>query len=436
MAEGFDFDFSERQRSQAEKDFRLQLEAQSEGGPNVEPQTAAMFGGLLKYGGPNIQAFIAEEAVHSLLVRRVRPAAAASHFRTRVVHYGYSYALESSRGKRNFSDNELVTPELWRPTINSLERDLKEERSMAAETLQADSFLSASTTPPDRELGPETIFQLAADRFPHGIRRLDFGSSLGIGALRAVYKDEFPMTFEEVKIEPADDISPLIDVTQNANKILARTSLYTEVVCVDRVPFYREDLQRWDDGFSSFALSGLRPSERHSSHFEVIKSLMDRKRSGAKDYDPNCKVKFRRADLLEDEEFHDFLDEFIEPFDVITVNYVTQELAPEQQQRLHRVLARLLSENGILIYLHQAEIKPVYEQSPADITAVSHFDDYASESWRSNMHLQDNLNPVRGLQQAMRFFDNRTRRARLRTNAKLVVNGSLEPVSELIRNNA
>jgi hypothetical protein len=277
------------------------------------------------------------------------------------------------------------------------------------------------------------------DRFPDGERRLDVGSSIALGALQAWYKNEVPMKFARAGIEAVGKGSQTnIDVKPNANAILSRPSNIREIVCVDKVPYYDEERQQWDEGYVGYALSGLRPSERNSRYLDDAIALLDKKRKGKPGYDENCGVKFHRADLLDIRDLSVFKDAHPEPFDFITVNYVTQELSFEEQIKLHEVLCGLLSYNGILIYVHQAAINPGHgNKGPVDMVHIRPIERYATRPWQSNMHVQDNLHPdKKGLQHVMNFWDTRCKSVLFSPTGKLVVNGALEPVSDLVRNRA
>jgi hypothetical protein len=332
-----------------------------------------------------------------------------------------------------FSDADRVTVDDWAEPIALLKEDLSKSRSMALGMFIAGiSFQIAATPVRERYFPPELIAQLTKERYPKGIRALDIGSSIMVGALQLMHKDEFPMEFDKVSTgAPGSAFSE--DLTKEVNEIVARPSVFNEIICVDRFPFYNEIRQRYDAASAEYALSGLRPSERNNpDYFNIVKSLMSKKQKDADGYDSRSRVKFHAIDPLDPVELLEFRDQYPEPFDFVIMNYVTQELPTTSQRRLHSIASELVSEAGIILYNHQAYLHPWNVQQPAPIENLRHYESYATVAYRSHMHIVDKQHPVEGLQDMMRYYDNRCREVKLGVG-KLVVNGSAEPIIDLVR---
>lgn len=403
-----------------------EMTLQAKGGPNVEDPTAAMFEAVLsERDDPHIRLLL-EDAGESTIIRRgIKSAAAISALRTSLTSYFYARYEEQGQ---EFTDAHRTSREHWQEPFAALKDDLRNWESMAVGALHAGiTYMTASTPVAERYYPAALLGQLTRDRHPQGKRVLDIGPSIGVGALQLMYSDEYSMAFDNVSIGSSDE-----DVTKNVNEILSRTSPFREIVGVDTLKYYDEERQRFDQERARFSLSGLRPSERNNpAYYGRIKKLMEKKQKGAPGYDPNCRVKFHQGNLLKAQDLDDFKQQFGEKFDLITVNYVTQEMPPQQQLKLHEVALELRSEDGLIVYIHQAHMRPGVTQ-PASIGNVKHYETYATLPWRSNMHVDDGLHPVTGVQEMMGFYDNRCRLARI-GGGKLVVNGAVEPLSDLVK---
>lgn len=407
-----------------------EMSLQSQGGPNVEAPTAAMFMALLESDSIEIQNLVID-AADSAARRGIGYGPAVSGFRTSLIDFFRTKYEESGA---EFSDEDLTKPEDWIDPIHLLHEDLTLAVSKAFDSIRSGiTFREAATPVKERYASAAAVTQLVKERFPNGARGLSIGCSIMLGELQLKYSDEFPFSFESVTA-PDGAKGQEIDLTDRANKLVGHPSVFSKVVGVDIFPVYNEYRQRYDADNAHFALSGWRPSERADpSYFKEANMLMAKKQTGAPGYDPDCKVNFWQANLLESLDFAEFQEHNPEPFDVIVMNYVTQELRREDQVRLHEAASKLVSENGLIIYNHQAYIPPKHLKQPTPIQNVKHYKSYATMPYSSSMHIVDMMHPVRGLQEAMRYRDNRCQVVRLGV-AKLMVNGALEPVSELFRN--
>jgi hypothetical protein len=417
-----------------------EIEIQAQGGPNVEPPTAAMFQAiLLEKDDPSIAYLLDGAASHALVRRGVSVGAATSALRTSFVDYFRAYYRQEFG--EEFPDATLVSAEQWKPNIDLLKKDLLTDRSMAVSQLYSDiTFREAATPIKERYFPPALIAHLVQERMTdQPWRVLDIGSSVPVGALQLRYQHDFPMSMHSVtELDARGAVAG--DLTDRANDILSRPQLLGEIVCVDQYPVFNEKFQRFDEAYVEYALSGLRPSERSDhEYFNTLKALIDRKRKyydgqTSSSYDPDNGVTFHTGNLLHKHDLGTFKELFPEPFDLIIMNYVTQELATEQQIKLDRITDRLLSPEGIKIYNHQAYLVSTPQEHPAPISDLRHWQSYATEPYRSNMHLRDNLHPVPGLQEPFNYLDNRCQTLRVSAYGKLVVNGELEPIADLIKN--
>ncbi len=402
-----------------------EIALQSKGGPNVEPQTAAMFGALLGSRDAAIQGVLADAAEHAAL-REIGCGPAVSGLRTTLVDY---FRARSEEDGKEFSDASLLTAADWKPFIAMLADDFVSNESSAIDSVHSGIFFREAATPvKERYASFAAVTQLLKERFPDGARALSIGCSIMVGELQLMHSDEFPMSFETVTIGKRHH-----DVTAAANKLVQRPTCFREIVGVDINHTYYEDKQRYDTDTAHYALSGLRPSERNNpAYFNIVKSLMFKKEIGQPEYTPDNGVLFHQANLLDPVERADFTDKHPEPFDVIMMSFVTQELSTEDQLRMHEVASQLVSDNGVIIYNHQAYIPRKFQSQPVDITQVRHYKSYATVPYSSAMHVVDMMQPVQGVQEAMKYHNNRCQRVRLGT-AKLMVNGTVEPISDLIK---
>lgn len=414
-----------------------EMARQSQGGPNVELQTAAMFGALVQEkDDPALRTLFEDAGEAALIVRGIKSAAAISGFRTALIDYFRQRAVESGE---IFSDHELTEARRWKPYIETLKSDLRTQESMAVQALYAGStFREAATPVASRYYSDELLAQAISERYPNGARGLDVGSSIFGGPLQLIHKAEFPMWFNSVVT--TDLGGAVADLTPNANRLLAKKPMFREIVATDVFPVYYEERQSYDIGNLRFSLSGLRPSERNGRpdsseppYIQALGALINKKQKNKREYTKDSRVTFQQANLLNPVDLANFKDKYPEPFDVIIGNFVTQELSPHAQREMHKALCGLLAENGILAYNHQARIDPALAGRPVGIEHVQHLSDYAVSEWSSYNHVLDMLNPVRGLQEMMSFYDNRCVDVRL-SMGKLVVNGELVPISDLVRN--
>jgi hypothetical protein len=461
---------------QAKQAFVGELREQSGGGPGVEPETAAMFQALLAYGedelGENPIDTLLTEAAWHMKRRGVKPGAAISGLRTALIEYfSGRWAAEG----REFSDADRIRPDDWRVPIAYLQRDLSKDagpaagngkmsivkndsidrRHMAVEFISGSFFYNAVTPVESRYYNDELLAQLLLERFPDGVRALDIGCSLMIGSLMLMHKAELPpLHYGSVTYRPPGS-RRIINLTEKADEIVNRPPAYREIVAVDPIAVFeerdepykavKERLARnnpgvpvrirpqYDERFVSYSLNGLRPSERNdAAYMSDLRRLLALKENAWKE-GRNSGVTFEQVNLVHPIEVEGFRTKYPEPFDVIFMNYVTQELRPDDQVRLHKHAFSLLSDNGIIVYQHQAYISG-HVPKPAPIEAVQPYTRYASQPWKSQMHVVDRLHPVKpdGVQKMMNAYDNRWHDIRVATG-KLVVNGSLEPIADLIR---
>lgn len=399
-----------------------ELARQSKGGPGVEKQTAALFEAILDEA--ELQPVLAEAADHRIGKRDLKSAAAVSAIRSAFITYFRSAIPD-------FNDAERLKSEDWHEPLNTLKEDLKTMDSMAIGSFLMDVTHNETNTPvAERYFTDELIGQLTKDRFPGGIRGLDIGSSIMVGALQLIHKNDFPMRFQKVRGPGGPKKS---DLTRKANAIVGREAVFKEIVCVDDALIYFNERGQYDSRIQDRAISCLRPSERNNpSYIARIKALTDTKQLGTSTYDKDSPVRFHPGNLLNPIELAFFKEQHPEPFDFIMVNYLTQELPPASQLKLHSVAVDLLSENGLLVYNHQAYIHPWNTPQPASINNLHHYESFATTPFSSSMHLVDNLNPVKGIQEMMRYRDNRCQVVRL-TAGRLVVNDMLVPIDDLVR---
>lgn len=101
---------------------------------------------------------------------------------------------------------------------------------------------------------------------------------------------------------------------------------------------------------------------------------------------------------------------------------------------MHDIAVGLLSPNGLLIYNHQAKIAQRHQQHPTAIDNVKHLKSYATTPYSSATHYVDMAHPELGVQQAFTSYDNRCQDLRVNSAARLMVNGCLERVADLVEN--
>jgi len=397
-------------------------------GPNVEPPTAAMFAaGIMLYPYSQALQEIVGQTSANMVRRNISVMAAVSGLRNTLTHYFY---LDDVANGIDFSDQQLITPGDWRPRFARLEADFRlpsSRRSDAAKFLSHMGlyFLDACTPVKERMLPVEVLSQLTAERFPHGARMLDYGSSVMVGSLYVTNKDAIvaPAHFKSVGGD--------MDLTLKANKLLDEPGKIREVVCVDRFPVYNPG-RGYDDPLWRYAINGLRPSERNNpiyrNDLQILKTLKEMDEITA---DSRSGVQFQQADFLRPTDVEAFKEQYPEPFDFIVANYVTQELSPVDQLRLYGILRGFLSENGILVLNHQAHLLNTTAK-PVGMESVLPHDSYAGKLWLSESHVLDNLQADEGLQHIASSEDNRWGNIRLAAG-KLVVNGVAVPVGELVQ---
>ncbi len=238
------------------------------------------------------------------------------------------------------------------------------------------------------------------------------------------------MSFEKV----TDDEPEKEDLTDKANSILSRKRIFSRIVGMDQYAYYHNQKKHYDTAITRFSLNGLRPSERKDvNYMNTLQSLLDKKNIGSEGYDENSPYSFFEGNILDERDYYFLKEGFSGTFDIIMANFVTQEVPSWERRLLHDKLCSLLSDNGVLIYNHQAFIKPPTVKK-ARIVNIEHFKHYATKPYRSRMHVLDMLQEHNGIQEIAHSYDNRLRRLVLKQSGKLVVNGIPEPVDDLVRN--
>jgi len=412
----------------AETELLREIQSQAKGGPNVEPQTAALWGALLRDKENVAVRGILSEAAEAAKIRGVGRAAAASALRTEIIYFFRTVYGENGG---SFSDENLLDTTDWKGPMEILKIKLKDGNGLAVDRAFNTGFEGAITPVKERYNIDEVLAQVVSERFPQGAQGLDVGSSIMAGSLQLMYKDEFPMSADQITIEPPIS-NRKIDATAHFNKLLERPGTFRNIVAIDTYPFYEERRQSYDIGDLEKAFSGLRPSERNSDYVRDLRALISKKQSGSEHYDGNSRVVFQRTNLLDDQELADFKDEVGSQFDIIIANYLTQELTPEDFLRIHNIFQDLRSPNGLIAYTHQVYRHPVNKKQPYTAENLVPYKNYATEAFRSVTHVDDALNPIGGIGEAARWLDNRCRIGRLGT-APLIVNGRPEPFFDLVR---
>lgn len=408
--------------SPAVEQLTAELERQSKGGPGVEKQTAAMFCAIINE--VELRPILAEVAEHRLNIRGIKSAPAVSAIRSAFI----TYFRANIPG---FSDENRHAPADWEEPLSVLKEDLNEMNSMEIGSFLMDVTHNETNTPvAERYYTDELIAQLVKDRFPKGIRALDIGSSIMVGALHLTHKNIFPMSFQEVRTPGVGEEGELTD---KANEILQREGAFKKIVCVDNALIYFKDRRQYDSRIRERAISCLRPSERaNPDYLGRIHTLTETVHRGSPSFEEDSPVSYHQGNLLNPIELGFFKEQHPEKFDMIMVNYLTQELPAEDQIRLHDAALELLSEQGLLIYNHQAYIHPWNAPRPVSIHNLRPYESFATTPYSSSMHLVDNMFPVRGIQEMMRYRDNRCHVVRLGMG-ELVVNGAFEPIHDLVK---
>jgi hypothetical protein len=410
-----------------------ELEEQTNVGPNIEQPTAAMFSAVLSRSNNQPIHHMLSEAAATMSARDIKVGAAVSGLRTTLVTYFMNrYAAITGE---DFSDPQRLTAADWIDPLNMLEQDLGDENSSAANYVlnMGIGFFAAVTPVRERYLTTELYAQLLRDRFPNGAQVLDIGSSIMAGPLYLMHKGTFDdqIGFQKVEFRERNNDVPL-DLTETINEKIRRATAIRGFVCVDKFPVFDEDRGEYDPAFAAHARGGLRSSERNNpTYMHDLHKAMHLKEIAGKD----SPVIFQAADLLNARDLAEFKEKFVAPFDIIVMNYVTQELNQEDQHNLHTVAEGLLSENGIIMYNHQAYLRRTRNNlRPATTADIIHYGSYATSRWKSTGHVLDRLAESHniGLQTMMKSYDNRCQRVRLGMG-KLVVNDSLVPIAELVQ---
>lgn len=406
----------------------LEMRRQARGAEGVEPPTAAMFSRILQEQGYPLKPVLDEAAEFRIIRGGMKSSPAMSAVRSALIHHFRQRIPD-------FSDAHRLSPEDWDEPVELLKEDLRrfdiEGDSGRVGAFFFDLDVRPTATPiKSRYYLAELFAQLGgSERFPRGIRALDVGSSVMVGAQQLMSKDEFPMSFERVVIAP-DDRDEYIDVTENAERLVARKSIFKEIVCVDSYPVYWETRGGYDTTLEEFAISCMRPSERSNKTYQdTVKALMAKDKKASN-------INFMWADLLTPSGLATFKEQYPEKFDMILVNYVTQELPPHDQRRLHHILGELLHKpgdgGGIILYVHPAYTHPVNVTQPVPIRNVRHYETHV-KPFRHSMHLVDNLYVPEGVQEVMSFRNNRCQDILVRASGGLMVRGTFQSIPDLLQ---
>ncbi len=349
-----------------------------------------------------------------------------SAVRTATVHHG-RMRIE------NFSDKDWSKPENADRLVELINDDL-ENQATGIDVDSLGTFLfdldyrNTPTAPGGKRYTWAEFFAqlLGESRFPYGIKALDVGPSIIVGAQQLMSKDKFPLRLEDVTVPSGGEE---IDVTDVVRELLKRPSLFREIDCVDSEPVYWESRKEYDSTIGELAISAMRPiSERGDPAFvQEIRDLMaiDKEASN---------ISFMWADMLKASGRATFLERFRERYDMIIVNYVTQEMAWPDQRKLHHILCSLLRPpeegGGVLAYIHPAHIHPVNVTQPAPIRNIRHYETHVGPH-RHRLHLTDNLYAPKKLQEIMSFEDNRCQRSRV-YGGEVMLDGRLQSIPDLL----
>jgi hypothetical protein len=385
------------------------LREQSEGGPGVEPQTAAMFGAVIIAHEAEMHAvdtdarpiteLLNDTATEQIGVRNKNPAAAVTVLRTSLVHFFRRDSIE--KNQPTFTDAKLWTPDHWQPGMDILSSALTENLSNAVTSLRANIIIRhGSTTVKERTAVLEMVAQLVGkNRFPAGMRGLDIGSGLMLSPIQHMNRGRFPLRMNYLGYREHGGRAQKL--TKMVNTILQQETVFTEFVANDSAIIYhthdhgsdRKIRKQYDRGSVEFAAAGFRPSERNDPHYmQMVQSMLDTKQLGAWGYDEHERVKFAWGNLLDDNELEDFIDEFAGTFDFISHSFLWQELSEDLQVKLHEVDKRLISPNGVIVHLHQAHLGE-HGDGPAPKEAITSYTDYATKPNRSQLQIIDTANP-------------------------------------------
>jgi len=399
-----------------------ELERQAQSPRGVDPQTAALYKALLAQRETSLTPVLIEAADFRIDRQGQTSSGAVGAVRSALATY-------FSAVEPGFSDADRTTPEAWETPLKRLNDDLASlDGDEIGDFLYNLSFRPVATTLHYRALPPELMLQLVSERFPQGAKHLDVGSSGMITTRWQHRKQPGPLNFSEVYIPHDDNPSDTrIIVTNKANAIVNRPSLLKESVCVDIVPVYHQDRQRYDGGFENWLKGCVRSSERNDAEFmAVLEALLQP--------DPTDKnITFSLQDLTTARDQALFLEEQPELFDFITANNMIHQIQPTKRYGLLDFLTTRLSPNGLLIidefvYLHPANLK-----KPATFKNVRVYDHWHIPNRHRTLYY-DNLNPVKCVQEALSFSDNsRVRKPRVESGT-LITNDSAEPIADLIKN--
>lgn len=407
---------------------------EARGGPGVPSQVQALWCQVLTEGSARDSPIniLLDDVSDSINERGGIPVEAAlSGLRTSIIAYSTNEYL--ARGEA-FHDIRRVKPKDWKEPVAYLVEDLGKQRgteqsmSLAYHIHAGITFRGAATPPPDRGMPTQALLHMAADRSPEGARVLDVASSIGTSALSLVYG--FYTEFKSVHI---DSGSKLRSITKHAQNLVNTRVPIEEVVCVDKAQLWTPEREQYDPGYLLHALSGLRPNERADHIYMTrLRGLINRKQKGTRSFKSDSPVKFFEGNFLRPSDLEEFKHKHKGGFNLITADYLTQELSPSERIAMHYILIGLLKEDGILAYKHQMRLKSD-AATPTGIEDLETVQDYSVTPYSSYQHVYDAMLPEHGLQETMQAYDNRWRKVRVLGSGALAVGGKPKPITEIIQ---
>ncbi len=421
--------------------FHEEVQYQSKHPPGEDPVTGAFYSRLLEEPLSSPLSVAIEEMIDLHIKREdgmIMPSVWANNVRASIFTFLMTKTEQTHIAKK-FSFNGLDDPKAWDKHFREVNEALGNTYSSwptdrATDALNSNLLINnVQTTISDRNGPLELVMQSLRERFPDGIDWLEEGCGIMLGAQQMLLKDRYPFNFNSVGLLGDNFERKNARLTHKANRLVKRSSLLNNVVCVDLVPVYHNGRAAnsshasiapgYDPSAVEWARGSLRPSEYSNPSFmKKFNGLLVEK---------SPKITFTRADLSDEVGAEKFEDRHPgKKFDVISFLTVLHQMSGHKRHMMMERGKSLLKPGGIMVIQDFGYLPPA--RRPLPISSLQMYRHWHSPG-RYRTFVYDSDHQIPGLQEAFRSKDSRCKDLAV-VGARMIINNQTYPLSDIIKN--